>query len=55
MKSLMKMLETKFVKYIPDEIKEDVLYISYEFNTAIHLCACGCKNKVERFLGKLLA
>jgi hypothetical protein len=40
------MLETKFVKYIPDEIKEDVLYISYEFNTAIHLCACGCKNKV---------
>lgn len=42
----MKMLETRFVEYIPDKIDESVLYVSYEFNTAIHLCACGCKNKV---------
>lgn len=30
------------VGQIPDILKEGVLYVSYEFNIAIHLCACGC-------------
>lgn len=35
-----------FVKYIPEEMKEGVLYISMEYATASHLCACGCGEKV---------
>jgi hypothetical protein len=40
------MLEFRFVKHIPDYLENRILYISLEYNTAIHLCACGCKNKV---------
>jgi len=35
----------KFVKRVPDKMAEGVLYISKEFNTAIHLCCCGCGNQ----------
>ena len=31
--------------YIPDIIEEGFLYISQKFGLAIHLCACGCKEK----------
>jgi hypothetical protein len=35
-----------FVKTIPQELEQGVLYVSEEFGTAIHLCACGwCKQK----------
>lgn len=34
------------VKFMPEELKEGVLYISREFKTAIHLCCCGCGNQV---------
>ena len=34
-----------FVDVFPDELEEGVLYISLRFNTAVHLCACGCKMK----------
>jgi hypothetical protein len=27
------------------ELKEGILYISKKYSTAIHLCACGCKQK----------
>nr|WP_240915427.1 DUF6527 family protein [Polaribacter sp. 20A6] len=40
------MLEARFVKFIPDRLKKGVIYVSYEYNTVIHLCACGCGNKV---------
>ena len=40
------MLEPRFVKFIPSQLTEGIIYVSYEYNTAIHLCACGCKNKV---------
>lgn len=36
----------KFVEYIPSELEEGVLYITVEYKTAVHLCACGCGNKV---------
>src|SRR5512136_2059724 len=36
------LIKPKFVKYIPDEVKEGVLYISTPYGTAIHKCPCGC-------------
>lgn len=38
-------LQPQFVKYIPEELKPGVLYISEEFQTVIHLCACGMCGK----------
>lgn len=46
LKFLMKMLQHKFVEFIPDKIEEDILYISMEYCTAIHKCVCGCGNEV---------
>ena len=40
------MLQHRFVEFIPDKIEEGVLYISLEYCTAIHKCACGCGNEV---------
>lgn len=34
--------KTEFVEYIPKELESGILYISVEYNVAIHLCACGC-------------
>lgn len=39
-------LKHEFVEFIPDELKESVLYISIRFATAAHLCCCGCGSKV---------
>lgn len=36
----------KFVDIMPDNLADGVLYISIKYATAIHLCACGCKNEV---------
>ena len=36
----------EFVDYIPDEIKEGVVYISIVYATAVHKCCCGCGNEV---------
>lgn len=46
MKTLRK-IEVKpvYVKFIPDELEKDVIYISHEFEVSIHLCLCGCGNK----------
>jgi hypothetical protein len=35
-----------FVEYIPDRLDEGVLYLSMEFATASHACACGCGREV---------
>lgn len=35
-----------FVDIIPNEIDDNVLYVSMKYGTAIHKCACGCGNKV---------
>lgn len=35
-----------FVGYMPDELKEGVLYVSMRGRIVIHLCACGCGEKV---------
>jgi len=36
----------EFVQFIPEELEENVLYVSIRFATVSHLCACGCKIKV---------
>lgn len=30
------------VVYMPPQLEPNVLYVSSEYETAIHLCACGC-------------
>ncbi|HXP52195.1 MAG TPA: DUF6527 family protein [Bacteroidia bacterium] len=35
----------KYLDEIPKELEEGVLYISEKYWVAIHLCACGCKDK----------
>lgn len=35
-----------FVEYIPPQLDEGVVYVSMLYATAVHLCACGCGNKV---------
>ncbi len=39
-------IKHEFVKYVPSELAEGVLYVSIPFATAVHRCACGCGNKV---------
>ncbi len=40
-------VQHKFVDFIPDQIENDVLYLSLEYGTVIHKCACGCGNEVN--------
>ena len=35
----------RFVDSIPRDLEEGVLYVSKKYETAIHLCACGCGNQ----------
>ena len=42
----MKTIQHRFVKTIPDEIENGILYISIEYCTSIHKCGCGCGNEV---------
>jgi hypothetical protein len=39
------------VRYMPKELQAGVLYVSEEFVTAAHLCACGCGAKIRTPLG----
>ena len=36
----------EFVEFIPEQLDEGVIYVSFEHRTAIHKCCCGCKNEV---------
>lgn len=44
-------LRISYVEFIPEELEEGVLYVSEEYETASHLCACGCGFKVVTSLG----
>ena len=44
-------LRHEFVEYLPEEIKEGILYISIPFGTMIHKCGCGCGEEVVTPLG----
>lgn len=39
------------VHYMPAQLEPGVLYVSEEFGTAAHICACGCGSKVRTPLG----
>ena len=44
-------LRPEFVHYMPDVLEEGILYFSQEFELAIHLCPCGCQEKVVTPIG----
>lgn len=35
----------RFVTSVPAQLEEGILYVSLEYLTAMHLCACGCRNE----------
>ena len=39
-------LTHQFVEFIPDQLKQGMLYISIEYATAAHKCCCGCGKEV---------
>ena len=39
-------LSPEFVKSVPAELEDGVIYISMEYRTAIHNCCCGCGEQV---------
>jgi hypothetical protein len=39
------------VHYMPKVLQPGILYVSAEFDIALHLCACGCGIKVKTPLG----
>ena len=39
-------LSPEFVKSVPEELEDGVIYISMEYRTAIHKCCCGCGEQV---------
>lgn len=41
------------VEFMPWVLEAGILYASQKYQTAAHLCACGCGEKVRTQLGKL--
>ena len=39
-------LSHRYVEFIPKDLEEGVVFISRRFNTASHLCCCGCGLRV---------
>lgn len=39
-------LDHEFVTTVPDQLEAATLYVSMPYATAIHLCACGCREQV---------
>lgn len=39
-------LTHEFVEFIPQELREGVLYVCIPFATAVHRCCCGCGREV---------
>ena len=44
-------LEPEFIEFIPAELTRGILYISMDYATCSHLCACGCGARVVTPLG----
>lgn len=40
-------IELARVEFVPKELKPGILYVAEEFGAAVHLCACGCGEKVS--------
>lgn len=39
--------EVERVHFMPMQLEPGILYVSDEFETAAHLCACGCGSKIR--------
>ncbi len=39
------------VEYMPKQLAPGILYVSEKYETAAHLCACGCGAKIRTSLG----
>lgn len=46
MRNKPKTFRHEFVRAIPHGLEPDTLYVSMEYATAVHLCACGCRQEV---------
>lgn len=46
-------MRLELVELMPSTLEPGVLYISQKYQTAAHLCACGCGEKIRTQLGKL--
>jgi hypothetical protein len=42
----MKIITHKFVEFIPEELENEIIYISINYCTAVHKCFCGCRREV---------
>jgi hypothetical protein len=38
-------LKPRIVESAPERLERDTLYVSFEYSTCLHLCACGCGNQ----------
>jgi hypothetical protein len=39
-------LEHAFIAQVPEDLENGRIYVSLEYRTVIHLCACGCGREV---------
>ena len=39
-------IELKHVEFVPKILEAGILYVSERFQVALHICPCGCGNKV---------
>lgn len=46
-------LRLELVEFMPSTLEPGVLYVSQKYQTAAHLCACGCGEKIRTQLGPL--
>ncbi len=44
-------IQIRRVEGMPKQLEPGILYVSDEFETAAHLCACGCGAKIRTPLG----
>jgi len=44
-------IELRHVEFMPKMLESGVLYVSEKYQTAAHLCACGCGEKIRTPLG----
>lgn len=42
----MKILTHNFVELIPDVVPDGIIFVSVKYKTAVHICACGCGERV---------
>lgn len=42
----MQTIRPEFVEFIPSALENGILYVSDKYQTATHLCCCGCGNRV---------